>query len=61
MTTDLVPKTFAVEIDGGIRIGGIAKGSGMIEPNMGTMLSFLFTDADISQPELEKRLREAVD
>jgi glutamate N-acetyltransferase/amino-acid N-acetyltransferase len=61
MTTDLVPKTFAVEIDGGIRIGGIAKGSGMIEPNMGTMLSFLFTDADIDQPELEKRLREAVD
>ena len=45
MTTDLVPKTIAVEIDGGIRIGGIAKGSGMIEPNMGTMLSFLFTDA----------------
>ncbi|OPY25708.1 MAG: Glutamate N-acetyltransferase [Methanocella sp. PtaU1.Bin125] len=61
MTTDLVPKTYAVEIDGGIRFGGIAKGSGMIEPNMGTMLSFLFTDAEISQPELEKRLREAVD
>jgi glutamate N-acetyltransferase/amino-acid N-acetyltransferase len=60
MTTDIVLKSFAVEVDGGIRVGGIAKGSGMIEPNMGTMLSFLFTDADIDQPELEKRLREAV-
>jgi len=61
MTTDLVPKSCAVEVDGGVRIGGIAKGSGMIEPNMGTMLSFLFTDAVISQPELQKRLKEAVD
>lgn len=61
MTTDLVPKSFAVEIDGGIRIGAIAKGSGMIEPNMGTMLSFIFTDADISRDTLQKCLKKAVD
>lgn len=61
MTTDLVPKSYAVEIDGGIRIGAIAKGSGMIEPNMGTMLSFIFTDADISHETLQKCLKTAVD
>lgn len=61
MTTDTVPKSYAVEIEGGIRIGGIAKGSGMIEPNMGTMLSFIFTDADIRHPELQGCLKKAVD
>jgi glutamate N-acetyltransferase/amino-acid N-acetyltransferase len=61
MTTDLVPKSYAVELDGGIRIGAIAKGSGMIEPNMGTMLSFVFTDADISRSQLQKCLKSAVD
>lgn len=61
MTTDLVPKSYAVEIEGGVRIGGIAKGSGMIEPNMGTMLSFLFTDADLSHEDLQKSLKDAVD
>ncbi len=61
MTTDLVPKSYAVEIDGGIRIGAIAKGSGMIEPNMGTMLSFIFTDADIPHEKLQKCLKAAVD
>ena len=61
MTTDLVPKSYAVEIDGGIRIGAIAKGSGMIEPNMGTMLSFIFTDADIDHETLQKCLKSAVD
>jgi len=61
MTTDLVPKSYAVEIDGSIRIGAIAKGSGMIEPNMGTMLSFIFTDADIPHETLQKCLRTAVD
>ncbi len=61
MTTDLVPKSYAVEIDGGIRIGAIAKGSGMIEPNMGTMLSFIFTDADVPHETLQKCLRSAVD
>lgn len=61
MTTDLVPKSYAVEIDGGIRIGAIAKGSGMIEPNMGTMLSFIFTDAGIGHETLQKCLKTAVD
>ncbi len=61
MTTDLVPKSYAVELDGGVRIGAIAKGSGMIEPNMGTMLSFVFTDADISHSQLQKCLKSAVD
>ena len=61
MTTDLVQKSFAVEIEGGIRIGGICKGSGMIEPNMGTMLAFVFTDAKIGQAQLQKCLQKAVD
>lgn len=61
MTTDLVPKSYAVELDGGVRIGAIVKGSGMIEPNMGTMLSFVFTDADISRSQLQKCLKSAVD
>ena len=56
MTTDTVKKEAAVEtVVGGktIRIGGIAKGSGMIHPNMGTMLCFLTTDCAIS-PEMIK-------
>jgi glutamate N-acetyltransferase/amino-acid N-acetyltransferase len=61
MTTDLVPKSYAVEIDGGIHIGAIAKGSGMIEPNMGTMLSFVFTDAEVPRETLQKCLKKAVD
>ncbi len=61
MTTDLVSKSHAVELEGGIRIGAIAKGSGMIEPNMGTMLSFVFTDADIPHGQLQECLRIAVD
>lgn len=64
MTTDLVPKGFAVEVQtakGNFRIGGIAKGSGMIEPNMGTMLSFIYTDADIKQSMLESAFKEIVD
>jgi glutamate N-acetyltransferase/amino-acid N-acetyltransferase len=61
MTTDLVPKSYAVELDDGIRIGAIAKGSGMIEPNMGTMLSFVFTDADIPHEKLQACLKKAVD
>ncbi len=61
MTTDLVSKSYAVELDDGIRIGAIAKGSGMIEPNMGTMLSFVFTDADIQHDKLQACLKKAVD
>ncbi len=64
MTTDTFPKEIAVEFEIAgttVRLGGIAKGSGMIEPNMATMLSFLTTDAAIDNQLLEEALREAVD
>ena len=63
MTTDTVPKEVAVEftIDGRLcRIGGIAKGSGMINPNMATMLSFITTDVCISPDVLDRVLKEDV-
>ena len=56
MTTDTFPKgaTTDVEMDGQtVRIAGIAKGSGMIEPDMGTMLVYIFTDAAVPQPVLQ--------
>ena len=59
MTTDTVRKEIAVEFElGGVtcRLGGIAKGSGMIHPNMATMLVFLTTDAVISAEMLQKAL-----
>ena len=61
MTTDTYLKEIAVELDNGVRIGGMAKGSGMIEPNMGTMLAFLYTDAALSKEALNACLRKAVD
>jgi glutamate N-acetyltransferase/amino-acid N-acetyltransferase len=61
MTTDTVPKEVAIETESGVRIGGIAKGSGMIEPNMGTMLAFVYTDADVSSDVLQSCLETAVD
>jgi len=61
LTTDTFPKSKAVEIHGRFRIGGITKGSGMIHPNMATMLAFLTTDAAISPVLLKNALREAVD
>jgi len=64
MTTDTCSKQISVEftINGKkIRIGGIAKGSGMIHPNMATMLSFITTDINISRELLNKALRESVD
>jgi glutamate N-acetyltransferase/amino-acid N-acetyltransferase len=63
MTTDTVPKTLAVEfkIQGKPAVIGVmAKGSGMIHPNMGTMLSFITTDVNISGKLLEKALKESV-
>lgn len=63
MTTDLVRKEVAVEIELGgkkVTIGGMAKGSGMIHPNMATLLAFVTTDAAISQPMLEKAIKEIV-
>ncbi|MBR6755220.1 MAG: bifunctional ornithine acetyltransferase/N-acetylglutamate synthase [Clostridia bacterium] len=59
MTTDTVKKDIAVEFELGnkvCRIGGIAKGSGMIHPNMATMLVFITTDAAISSEMLQKAL-----
>ena len=59
MTTDTVPKEIALEFTLGgktCHIGGIAKGSGMIHPNMATMLVFLTTDAAISASMLQKAL-----
>jgi glutamate N-acetyltransferase/amino-acid N-acetyltransferase len=64
MTTDLVSKTVTVEMDfDGIpaRITGIAKGSGMIEPNMATMLAFIITDASVEKHALQCALRAASD
>lgn len=64
MTTDLVPKQIAVEVEiqgKPVRIGAIAKGSGMIHPNMATMLAFITTDVNISSKCLEKLLKESVD
>lgn len=64
MTTDTVPKFGAVmlEINGKIvHIGGIAKGAGMIAPNMATMLSFIATDACIGRKALQSALRYAVE
>lgn len=63
MTTDTHKKEVAVtfEIEGKtITIGGMSKGSGMIHPNMGTMLAFLTTDISISQKLLQKALYESV-
>lgn len=63
LTTDTFPKTVAVAVDLGgvtVRIGAIAKGSGMIHPNMGTTLCFLTTDGAIPTPVLRPLLREAV-
>lgn len=61
MTTDKALKEAAVELDCGVRIGAIAKGSGMIEPNMGTMLCFAYTDAKVPADVLDAALRRAVD
>lgn len=63
MTTDTRKKEYAVSVTVGgkeIRLGGIAKGSGMIQPNMATMLGFLTTDAAISPAMLEKALKAAI-
>tara|TARA_B100000686_G_scaffold133854_1_gene140878 strand:+ start:734 stop:1939 length:1206 start_codon:yes stop_codon:yes gene_type:complete len=64
MTTDTCPKEYAVEVDfpeGKARIGGMAKGAGMIAPNMATMLAFLTTDVNISKDIMDKILGDCVD
>ena len=63
MTTDTIKKEVAVETTVGgktVRMGGIAKGSGMIHPNMGTMLCFLTTDCAISSAMIKTALLETV-
>lgn len=63
MTTDTCEKEVAVEVEIGgkpVTIGGMAKGSGMIHPNMCTMLSFITTDAAISKSALQKALSDDV-
>ncbi|MGI6433784.1 MAG: bifunctional glutamate N-acetyltransferase/amino-acid acetyltransferase ArgJ [Syntrophomonadaceae bacterium] len=64
MTTDLVKKEIAVQIElqgKTVTIGAIAKGSGMIHPNMATMLAFITTDASISKSCLQRMLKSSVD
>jgi glutamate N-acetyltransferase/amino-acid N-acetyltransferase len=64
LTTDTTTKHAAVELEIGgktITIAGAAKGSGMIAPNMATMLSFITTDADVEEKSLENALRKITD
>jgi glutamate N-acetyltransferase/amino-acid N-acetyltransferase len=64
MTTDLVPKTASTEIKlrrGAVRVAGMTKGSGMIQPLMATTLGFVMTDANIPVPQLRAMLRRAVE
>jgi glutamate N-acetyltransferase/amino-acid N-acetyltransferase len=63
MTTDTFPKVATATVRLGkttVTIAGIAKGAGMIAPDMATMLSFVFTDAPIAAPALQKLLKDAV-
>ena len=64
MTTDTRPKGFSQQIEyqgKTITVNGIAKGAGMIKPNMATMLGYIATDAKIAQPLLQQLAREAAD
>ncbi|HEM56100.1 MAG: hypothetical protein C0169_03130 [Thermodesulfobacterium geofontis] len=61
MTTDTFPKVVSKRTEEGITILGIAKGAGMIAPNMATMLAFILTDAEISKDYLKKFLPKIVE
>ena len=62
MTTDTMPKEIAIRVDeGGYIIGGTEKGSGMIHPDMATLLCFLTTDTGVEVGFLREALRKAVD
>lgn len=62
MTTDTVPKTAAAPIgNSGARVVGVAKGVGMIEPNMATMIAIVLTDAAVDPGELDRHFRAVVD
>ncbi|HVN67494.1 MAG TPA: bifunctional ornithine acetyltransferase/N-acetylglutamate synthase, partial [Candidatus Sulfotelmatobacter sp.] len=60
MTTDTRPKEIAIKV-GGYTVAGVAKGSGMIHPNMATMHAFITTDAVVPRSLLQKMLAKAVD
>ena len=60
MTTDTRPKLAEARLPGGARVVGVAKGSGMIHPQMATMFGFLFTDAEVDAEELRARWPEVV-
>ena len=60
MTTDTYAKALSVSV-GAATITWVAKGSGMIEPNMATMLAYIFTDAAFDAPTIDRLLRAAVD
>ncbi len=60
LTTDLVSKVAEVELEGGAKVIGIAKGSGMIHPNMATMLAFVLSDALVPQEVLREMWPEVV-
>lgn len=60
LTTDTVSKEIALEC-GGFKLGGMAKGAGMIKPDMATLLAFVTTDAEVDHVGLGRALRSAVD
>jgi glutamate N-acetyltransferase/amino-acid N-acetyltransferase len=60
MTTDHHPKFAHVVLEDGTKVLGIAKGAGMVEPNMATMLSYIVTDGDLNSNELRTALHQAV-
>jgi glutamate N-acetyltransferase/amino-acid N-acetyltransferase len=64
MTTDTRPKSIGVEVplsSGTVHLRGVAKGAGMIHPNMATMLAFVMTDAEVEVPVLQNFARHAAD
>lgn len=64
LTTDLVPKTISTQVElseGTVRITGICKGSGMIHPNMATMLGYILSDVQISPQVAQDLLKESTD
>ncbi|MCS7068352.1 MAG: bifunctional glutamate N-acetyltransferase/amino-acid acetyltransferase ArgJ [Meiothermus sp.] len=61
MTTDLVPKMAEATLSSGARVVGVCKGSGMIAPNMATMLAYIVSDAEVSQEELRRGWQGVVD
>jgi glutamate N-acetyltransferase / amino-acid N-acetyltransferase len=64
MTTDTRPKLISVDVplaQGVVHLRGVAKGAGMIHPNMATMLAFVMTDAEVASDELQEMLEDAAD